>query len=119
MWVMIPGFNGYEINEYGQVRSFKMFRANPGHIMKLDSSGKYTLSNDMNERVRISPQELMQISFTEKNIANNTRGDNMIHIGSRNKVFVDEPKRNKTLRELKEPSITVNLGSIIDKLNNL
>ena len=54
IWFYIPGFNGYQINKEGLVRSMKMMYKNPGHILKKDKSGKYTLTNDNNERARAS-----------------------------------------------------------------
>ena len=40
IWFYIPGFNGYQINKEGLVRSMKMMYKNPGHILKKDKSGK-------------------------------------------------------------------------------
>ena len=86
MWYMIKGFNGYEINEQGVVRSMKMMNANPGHLLKQDKHGYYTLSNDENKRVRISPQQLLDIVFNSGNPLI-PRNENAVYMGSRNKRF--------------------------------
>ena len=86
IWYMIEGFNGYEINEEGVVRSMKMMNANPGHVLKLDKNGKYTLSNNQNKRVRITPQELLDIVFNSGNELK-PRPENAVYLGSRNKRF--------------------------------
>ena len=86
MWYMIDGFNGYEINESGDVRSMKMMWKNPGHLLKKDKYGCYTLSNNNNERVRISSQELLDIVFNSgKELV--PRPDNAVYLGGRNKKF--------------------------------
>ena len=85
MWYMIDGFNGYEINKEGQVRSMKMMNADPGHLLKRRGD-YYILSNNNNERIRISYKELLDIVF---NSGKPLRGrqDDYIYLGSRNKVF--------------------------------
>ncbi len=85
-WYMIPGFNGYEINENLQIRSMKMFRANPGHLLK-KQNGKYVLSNDHNKRVRITPEKAWELVQELKRTSPgdvHVREDTDIHITSRN-----------------------------------
>lgn len=96
MWYMIEGFNGYEINEEGVVRSMKMMNANPGHCIKLDKHGYYTLSNNENKRVRRTPQQLLDIVFNSGNPLV-PREDDAIYLGGRNKRFYfdNELKNNK------------------------
>jgi hypothetical protein len=83
---MIDGFNGYELNELGQVRSMKMMWKNPGHLLKLDKSGHYTLTNNENKRVRITPEQLLQIVFHSGKPLK-PRPENAIYMGGRNKRF--------------------------------
>lgn len=85
-WYMIEGFNGYELNENGVVRSMKMMNANPGHLLKKDDYGYYTLSNNENKRVRIHPNELLNIVFHSGHPLR-PRPDNAIYLGGRNKHF--------------------------------
>lgn len=85
-WFMIEGFNGYELNENGEVRSMKMMHANPGHLLKQDKNGDYTLSNNENKRVKISPEELLHIVFHSGHPLR-PRPDNAIYMGGRNKRF--------------------------------
>ena len=85
-WYMIKGFNGYEINEQGTVRSMKMMNANPGYLIKLHKKGYYTLSNNENKRVKMTPGELLSIVFHEGNELV-PRPDDAIYLGSRNKHF--------------------------------
>lgn len=87
MWYMIPGFNGYEINENLEIRSMKMFKADPGHLLK-KQNGKYVLSDNHNKRVRISPQDAWNLVQELKRSSPNQikiRNDNDIQISSRNK----------------------------------
>ena len=86
LWYMIEGFNGYEINEEGQVRSMKMMHKNPGHLLKPDKYGYYSLSNNENKRVRISPQELLDIVFNSGKPLK-PRNENAVYMGGRNKRF--------------------------------
>lgn len=95
MWYMIEGFNGYEINEEGIVRSMKMMYANPGHHLKLSKEGYYTLSNNENKRVRKTPKELVNLVFhSGKPLI--PRDENAVYLGSRNKRFYfDDTLKNK------------------------
>lgn len=86
MWYMIEGFNGYEINENGTVRSMKMMWKDPGHLLKLDKYGYYTLSNNENKRVRITPNELLNLVFNS-GLPLKPRPDNAVYLGGRNKHF--------------------------------
>ena len=96
LWYMIEGFNGYEINEEGQVRSMKMMNADPGHLLKLDKHGRYTLSNNKNERVRKTPEELLHLVF-RSGIPLKPRNENAVYMGGRNKRFYfdDTLKNNR------------------------
>lgn len=94
-WYMIKGYNGYEINKEGIVRSMKMARSNPGYILKRDKYGYYTLSNDRNERVRVKPEHLLDIVFNSGNPLME-RPDNAVYMGGRNKRFYfDKTIKNK------------------------
>jgi len=86
MWFMIKGFNGYEINEEGTVRSMKMMYKDPGHLLKLDKYGRYTLTNNENKRVKITPKELLDIVFNSGNELI-PRDENAVYLGGRNKHF--------------------------------
>ena len=86
LWYMIEGFNGYEINEDGQVRSMKMMNADPGHLMKLDDDGYYTLSNNQNKRVKITPRKLLNIVF-HSGLPLKPRKEEGVYLGGRNKRF--------------------------------
>ena len=86
IWYMIDGFNGYEINKNGDVRSMKMMWKDPGHLLKKDKYGYYTLTNNMNKRVRISQDELLKIVFhSGKELR--PRPENAVYLGGRNKKF--------------------------------
>lgn len=86
MWYMIEGFNGYEINKNGQVRSMKMMNADPGHLLKLNKYGRYALTNNKNQRVTRTPEQLLDIVFNS-GIPLKPRPDNSVYLGSRNKRF--------------------------------
>lgn len=98
VWFYIPGFNGYQINKEGLVRSMKMMYKNPGHILKKDKSGKYTLTNDNNERVRVSSEELMNITFNQCNDLRPAM-QNEVYLGGRNKVFTKDPHKKEIHKE--------------------
>lgn len=89
MWYMIEGFNGYEINEDGIVRSMKMMNANPGHQLKLYTNTAepyYILSNNFNKREKVTQRKLLDIVFNS-GLPLKARSDEAIYIGSRNKRF--------------------------------
>ena len=94
-WYMIDGFNGYELNEEGVVRSMKMMNANPGHHIKLydtDKNGNpidppyYILSNNFNKRVRMTQEQLLDIVFHSGKPLK-PRKEDSVYLGSRNKHF--------------------------------
>ena len=105
LWYMIEGFNGYEINEEGIVRSMKMMRANPGHQIKLYDENTenpyYILSNNFNKRVKAYQKDLLNIVF-HSGLPLKPREENVIYMGSRNKHFYfDEgiyPKDNNNYK---------------------
>ena len=95
IWYMIEGFNGYEINEIGQVRSMKMMHTNPGHLLKLSDEGYYTLSNNQNKRVRKTPQQLLDLVFNS-GLPLVPRKEEYVYMGGRNKRgFFDDTLKNK------------------------
>lgn len=103
-WYMIEGFNGYEINEEGIVRSMKMMNANPGHHIKLytgETGPYYYLSNNFNKRVRVRQKDLINLVFHSGKPLK-PRKDEAIYMGSRNKHFYfDEgiyPKENNSYK---------------------
>lgn len=95
MWFMIEGFNGYEINEKGDVRSMKMMYSDPGHLMKLYDDDCYVLSNNQNKLTKISRTKLLDIVFhSGKPLVK--RPDDAKYMGSRNKRFYfDNTIKNK------------------------
>lgn len=86
IWYMIDGFNGYEINKEGIVRSMKMMNKNPGHHIKLYDDDCYVMTNNFNKRVRISRKELLDIVFNSGNPLK-PRPENSVYMGGRNKHF--------------------------------
>lgn len=72
LWYYIPGFNGYEISDQHIVRSMKHYRQYPFGILL---GGKsiiensqivdilYTLSNNQNQRVKVSGEELWRLAM--------------------------------------------------------
>jgi len=97
-WYHIPGFNGYQISESGIVRSMKNMHKDPGHVLKKDKSGKYILTNSENERVRISPEELIKITFHSGHALNAVM-PNTVYLGGRNKVFTKGNVNNDPPKE--------------------
>lgn len=86
IWYHIPGYNGYQINKKGEVRSMKMMWSDPGHLLKRNKYGAYTLTNDQNKRVTVQPKVLLDATF-------NGVGEPIavmehdVYLGGRNKVF--------------------------------
>lgn len=109
VWYFIPGFNGYQINSEGIVRSMKMMHKDPGHKLVKDKSGKYILTNDNNKRVRISPEELMDMTFNSNKELNPVM-DDVVYLGGRNKAFTNNPNKKKDNKTYK-----IDLSS---KINN-
>jgi len=106
VWFYIPGFNGYQINKEGLVRSMKMMYKDPGHIMKKDKSGKYILTNDNNERVRVSSEELVNITFNQGNKLVSAM-DHEVYLGGRNRAFTKSPNK----KEIKQETFKLDLSS--------
>lgn len=86
LWYMIEGFNGYEINKDGVVKSMKRMYACPGHILKKDDDGYYTLTNNRNKRIKIKPEKLLDIVFNQGHELR-PREQEYIYMGGRNKRF--------------------------------
>ena len=112
LWYMIEGFNGYEINEQGQVRSMKMMHKNPGHLLKLDKYGYYTLSNNENKRVRKTPQELIQLVFNS-GLPLKPRNENAVYMGGRNKRFYFDENIKNSKGEVQ--NIKMDFSNFIEK----
>lgn len=110
LWYMIEGFNGYEINKEGVVRSMKRMNACPGHHIKLYDEDRYgnpidppyyILSNNFNKRVKMTPEELLDIVFNQGHPLV-PRRDDAIYMGGRNKHFYfDKGIYPKTIEEEK------------------
>jgi hypothetical protein len=69
VWYYIPGFNGYEISNDYYIRSMKHWKKYPTGILikpistrQSDGLQTFELSNDNNERVRVTPFELMELA---------------------------------------------------------
>lgn len=72
IWVHIPGFNGYEISNYGGIRSYKHYKTNPrGDYIKVYGNGlsRYVIiSDNSNKRKKMFIYDLMNRSFNTDNI---------------------------------------------------
>ena len=99
IWYCIPGYNGYEYNEDGLVRSMKFFNIYPhGQLLKSHSDkvgSFYYMSNNQNERKKVYIDEI------EKLIASNIktiRNWNDNDIASRN-IVTRKPVNKKGKKE--------------------
>jgi hypothetical protein len=99
MWYTIPGFNGYEINSEGLIRSMKFMNVAPeGYIItSYPSRGRryVKISNDNNEVVKMFIDELIQISVNENNKYLRNTHDN--YKGSRNLSPYKKHLKSKSL----------------------
>ena len=98
IWYHIPGFNGYLINEDGDVRSMKMMYADPGHPLKRygKQNPYYILSNDNNEKTKVTVKELLEIVFhSDKSDYATPVYENDVYLGGRNKIINKSPKPKK------------------------
>lgn len=103
-WYHIPGFNGYQINKDGEVRSMKMMYANPGYYLKRRKDGSYELTNDENKRIRIKPEKLLKLTFESgKNLYPVIEDD--VYLGGRNKIF----KNSKKKKDISYGSLSLNI----------
>lgn len=90
-WYYIPGYTGYQINrKTGLVRSFKNFKADPYHIMKVDKHGYVTVSNDIKGSVKITPQKLYDLTFNSGVEPELARGG--VYMGGRSSMSKDQSK---------------------------
>ncbi|MDD3121876.1 MAG: hypothetical protein PHC62_00005 [Candidatus Izemoplasmatales bacterium] len=108
IWYHIPGFNGYQINKEGVVRSMKMMWANPGHLLKRTSNGNaYVLTNDSNVRKTVRIKTLLDLTFKDqKPIA---CLDDEVYLGGRNKVF------NTKTMEIKPKTVKLSIMNNVVK----
>lgn len=106
LWYYIPGFNGYEISNLGNIRSMKHFNQYPYGLLircKMNNKGEriFELSNDQNERVRISDKELWNLAMNNPyTMPYYPRATCVSTMDSRNnRIFI---KRNKTKYKKKD-----------------
>ena len=90
IWYMIPGFNGYEINKFKQIRSFKNYRVFPrGYLIKTyrDRKGKHYihLTDNNNIRRKMYIDDLWTLVQKDPNKYIRTTSDT--YGGSRNKII--------------------------------
>lgn len=67
VWFRIPGFNGYEISDYKNIRSMKFFKSH-----KFGTLVKYSINKDGEKVYELSDNDNMRIKITEKEIIQNT-----------------------------------------------
>ena len=112
LWYPILNFNGYEVSDYGNVRSLKNFNRYPFGTFcryKINKQGKiiYELSNNNNERIVISLDEILELSAKLVNnygIYNYPRATCYINTQSRNKrMFIDFQKVSKNRKSKRKP----------------
>lgn len=88
LWYYIEGFNGYEISNDGYLRSMKHYKKYPTGILirpKTKDGQTFELSNDYNQRVKISLKELWNIAINNK----------FTHYGYPRKTYIcDNASRN-------------------------
>lgn len=97
-WYMIPGFNGYECDDYGHIRSMKYYKSNPGRILKGLGNNMYKLTTDNNDTVIVSYDYVYKLATSKNNINNvakNIRSNNQYYGGGRNKVILGNKKTEK------------------------
>lgn len=68
LWFRIPNFNGYEISDYLNIRSMKMFNKYPfGVLLKYtvtkDGQKIYELTDIDNMRIKISERDIINLAF--------------------------------------------------------
>ena len=68
LWYEIPGFNGYEMSDYGLVRSMKYFQRLPfGMLIKFSGNEIYILSNNNNDRIKVPRKDLWDLVVNNPN----------------------------------------------------
>lgn len=106
-WYYIPGFNGYELSNYGNVRSMKNFNKYPFGTLCREKNGKYELSTNDNVRVNVTKSELIRLASTEETVRviyGFPRPTFYRDIGSRNqRKFIDFEKVKKNKKAIKKP----------------
>lgn len=95
VWYMIPGFNGYEINEERQIRSFKFHNVNVyGQYIKIHTDRKdkkyVYLSDNNNKRCKMYVEDLWDLVKNNKN--KYVRSGTDRYLGGRNKIINKEPQ---------------------------
>lgn len=110
-WYYIPGYNGYEISNYGNVRSMKNFKRYQFGTLCRENNGKYELSTNNNERVKVDRQELFKLASEGINkyiVYRYPRSTMYSDIGSRNqRKFIDFEKVSNNKRKIKRKPVPI------------
>ena len=91
-----PHYKGYQISNYGHIRSMKFFKKHPlGILIKPDKKGMVRLSNSLNQVEQVNVKDLFNSAknFIIPTFSTYTRSRNPI-ITSKSKIM--EEKRNNT-----------------------
>jgi hypothetical protein len=112
LWYYIPGYNGYEISNYGIIRSMKHFMKYPyGMWIRpiKNTRGLYQLSNDHNERVLVPLEELWRLSQEyDHGVTGYPRHTLQTDRSSRNhRCFIPPKPRPAELDEVITPTFTI------------
>lgn len=112
-WYYIPGFRGYELSNDGYIRSTKNFNVYPyGMLLKPVSkkgNNTFVLSNDNNERVRISIDKIKELVKNDNFFrADYPRPTLINNISSRNQqAFIKRQPKPQPSNEVFMPRFTV------------
>lgn len=100
-WYRIPGFNGYEVNSNGVVRSFKNYNKYPyGYILKWYKNKPYTwqLTDNSNDRKVVTIDEIYK-AIIDYPYKMQPRLYNYTDISSRNKILEHPKPKDYSLKE--------------------
>lgn len=68
IWESIPYFSGYQINNYGEIKSYKHYKAYEYYYIKHygTKNNRYVnIYNDRHEKVKMFIKDLLYIAFTQ------------------------------------------------------
>lgn len=97
LWYKIPGFNGYEISDHGNVRSMKNFNVYPwGNLVRITRTGYCQLSTNQNMRVTVHVTDLWIMAMEFFNVVHPAdyphHTDYVVHSSRNKRCFIDFEK---------------------------
>lgn len=110
LWYHLEGYNGYELSSNGMIRSMKHYKKYPCGILIRPISKKgnvYELSNNNNERVRLTIEEIKDIAEKGKDKRGDYPRTTLIVNRSPRNQFTEKLQKDLQLDNIVKPTFRV------------